>query len=152
MEKNNQKGRRSEKELAQAMYDLVLAGQDEEDILEALGIPTQKARSLHYQLAKMGKLTLEQLDFTSSRRILVTERGVFIPRSRFSAVGLDATFPAGTPVRFRKHGNSLVMEPRNTGDMRVQKQAVQPEPPLLAFEDDLIANAIALGEANESNA
>lgn len=152
MEKNTKKGRRSEKELAELMLELVMAGHDEEDIIDGLGITAQKAGALHYRLGKEGKLPYEQLDFTNIHRIVATKRGIFIPRDRFSDWGLDATFSVGTSVRVRKCGNSLAVEPRNICCVQVQKQPVQPEPPLLALEENLLADVIALGESDEPNA
>lgn len=149
----NKKGRRSENELVQALYELASMGMDEEAIKEELSITTQKAQSLHYRLVKEGKLSFDQLDFISSRRVCMTERGVFIPRYLFERFGLDAMFSIGTPVRLSKYENSLVIMPRNTRNVRVEKEFVQPEPSSPAIEwDDLAADEIVKGESDEPNA
>lgn len=150
MKKNNQKGRRSEKELAERMLDLIEAGRNEEEIICELGITFQQARSIHYRLLMGAKLPIGQLNFSKSRRTYVTERGVFIPRSRFVALGLDNAFPAGTPVGFSARGNSLVVWPIKTGNRRVQKETVRPEASPLAISwDGFTGDAIAMGESNE---
>ena len=150
MEKNNQKGRRSEKVLAQKMYELAQAGLSGVKIMSELDIPRPRAEYLHYTLIRAGKLSMDSLSFSSPRTPSVRDRGLFISRSWLVALGLDAAFSGGTPVRFCVRGNSLVVEPVNAGNTRVQKEAVRSEPPLLAIGWNGIANdVIALGASDE---
>lgn len=152
--KNNtqQKGRRGEKELAQKMYELAQAGRSGLEIMSELDIPRPRAEYLHYTLMRAGKLSMESLSFSRPDMASVRERGLFIPRSRFTALGLDTTFPAGTPVRFCVRGNSLVVEPVNTGSTQVQKETVRSGPLLPDLLDNPFADEIAMGDSDEPNA
>lgn len=150
MQKTKKIGRRSDKVLAQQMYDLALKGRSGAEIMRDLAIPRKRAESIHYTLIKAGKLSMSSLSFSAPLVANVSERGLFIPRSWFTALGLDEAFAAGIPVRPSVRGNSLVMEPDNKGEMREQEKPVRAGSSQLAIDWDGFANdVIALGESDE---
>lgn len=153
MKKNNQqKGRRSDRALAQEMLELAQSGKCGVEILSTLDITVQRARALHYRLMVEKKLTVDSLSFPTQRRTSVTERGLYIPATRLASLGLQAIFSPGTPVRFSVHEHSLVIEPDLSGAKQVQKEPVETRSLLPALLDNPSADERAKGESDEPNA